>query len=107
MKDRRQKAVSTKQQATKRSSPRVSKGVVQSRALDASTDAREPQARMPALQSDLGKPLWATVTDHSISFNGTFDEAFGSAKGFQEAEIMAVVMTDTAANRRDGFNELI
>lgn len=57
-------------------------------------------------QSDLGKEMWATVSDHSIVFGGTYDQALRSADLMKEHGITATIMTDRAANRITGFNEL-
>ena len=77
------RAKSKAPRAKRGSSPRVSKGVVSS-----------PLPLTP-LHSDLGKEMWAVISDDQVHGDLLYDGAFGLAK-----TIGGVVATNAAANRQ-------
>jgi hypothetical protein len=56
--------------------------------------------------SQLRDPIWAMVTDHTIHFDCTYDEAFELAQKSWAKGLHATVVTNAAANRIHGPNEL-
>jgi hypothetical protein len=84
-------AAKSKGQSAKRvRSPRVRKGV-----SEATGSKTQPS------HSPLRDEIWAMVTDHTVHFGCTHDEALALANKHN-----GVVMTDRAASRIHGFNEL-
>lgn len=81
---------------------RLTSKAIRRKKRDAKRAARRAMA-MPALTSDLGKEQWAMATRDSqlIHFGCTYDEALQLAQKHG-----GTVMTDAAANRMRGFNEL-
>lgn len=67
----------------------------------------ETQPSERVLQSDLGKEMWSMVSGDVVLSGCVYDEAFALAKRYLDEGFSAVVMTDRAANRMTGSNELI
>lgn len=71
--------------------------------------SRRPRVKTPTLRSDLAKPMWAMASETGkVTHLGcSYDEAFELAKQYRDRGCDAVVMTDAAASRIHGFNELL